>query len=198
MSSSDSLTKIYNTSQKFFTTKDLRDILGISKDRTFEDTVRRLEERKIIRKIEKGKYVKEDSTYTNFEISQFIYNPSYISFETALNYYGLLDQFPYEITAVTTKKSIEKVFDGRVFSFLHIKKDIFLGYKKEGEYLIALPEKAIFDQIYMFTLGRKPGSILKNIKKDSFNIEKVLEYTNLLDEKSRKAVENKLKNIFEC
>jgi len=198
MSSYKYLNKIYTTPQKFLTTKDLRDILEIKKERTFENAVRRLEAEKIIKKIEKGKYVKANSNYTDFEISQFIYNPSYISFETALNYYGLLEQFPYEITAVTTKKSIEKEFSGKSFSYSHMRKELFTGYKKEGIYLIAFPEKAIFDQIYMSIVGNKSEGILKDIKTDSFDINLVLRYTDLLSEKYRKAVTNKLKKIFQC
>ena len=190
------LNKIYNASQKLLTTKNLRGILDIKKKRTFENVVKRLEEEGIIKKIERGKYVKVNSNYTDFGISQFIYNPSYISFETALNDHGLLEQFPYEITAVTTKKSVEKEFDGKSFSYLHMNKRLFIGYQKEGLYLIALPEKAIFDQVYMSIVGNKSEGILKDIKKDSFDINLVLRYTNLLSKKYEKAVTNKLKKIF--
>lgn len=196
MSSYNYLNKIYNTPQKFLATQDLRNILEINKERTFENTVRKLEKEGIIKKIERGKYIKVNSNYTDFEISQFIYNPSYISFETALNYYGLLEQFPYEITAVTTKKSIEKEFNGKSFSYLHMKKELFVGYRKEGLSLIALPEKAIFDQIYMSILGNKSEEIFKDMNKDDFDISKVLEYTNFLEGKYKKAVINKLKKIF--
>ena len=196
MSSYNYLNKIYNTPQKFLATQDLRNILEINKERTFENTVRKLEKEGIIKKIERGKYIKVNSNYTDFEISQFIYNPSYISFETALNYYGLLEQFPYEITAVTTKKSIEKEFNGKSFSYLHMKKELFVGYRREGLSLIALPEKAIFDQIYMSILGNKSEEIFKDMNKDDFDISKVLEYTNFLEGKYKKAVINKLKKIF--
>jgi len=61
------INKIYSTNQKFFTIKDLRDTLEIDNRRTFEQTVKRLEEEKILTKIEKGKYLKTNSDYTKFE-----------------------------------------------------------------------------------------------------------------------------------
>ena len=196
MSTYAKLKKLNNTPQKFFTTKDLKDIFEIENRRTFENTVKRLLEERILSTIEKGKYVKTNSNYTKFDISQFIYSPSYISLETALNYHGLLEQFPFEITAITTKKRVEKEFEGQVYSFVNIKKELFLGFEKEGDFLIAVPEKAIFDQIYTSIVGKKSENILKNIKRDRFEISKVLEYTKLLEGKTKKAVENKLKEIF--
>ena len=64
--------KIYSTEQKFFTTKDLEDVLDIDNKRTFEQTIKRLKEEKILTKIERGKYLKSKSEYIKFEIAQFI------------------------------------------------------------------------------------------------------------------------------
>jgi predicted transcriptional regulator of viral defense system len=188
--------KIYSTNQKFFTTKDLRDLLEIDNRRTFEQTVKRLEEEKILTKIEKGKYLKTNSNYKKFEIAQFIYNPSYISFETALSYYGLIDQLPFEITSATPKRGVEKIFEEQVYSYLHMQKELYIGFTKEEEYLIALPEKAIFDQIYMSITGTKSENIIKEIEKDSFDIDKVLEYIKPLSINYKKAVKNKIYEIF--
>ncbi len=188
--------KIYNSSLKFFTTKDLRDLLWIENRRTFEEAVKKLESEKVITKIERGKYLKTKSEYSKFEISQFIYNPSYISLETALSYYDLIEQLPFEITAVTTKKSIEKEFEEQIYSYKNISKELFIGYRREEDFLIALPEKAIFDQVYLSLFGIKSENILKNIKKDSFDSEKVLEYLKPLPEKTKKAFENKFTEIF--
>jgi predicted transcriptional regulator of viral defense system len=190
------LNKIYSTNQKFFTTKDLRDVLEINNRRTFEQTVKRLEEENILTKIERGKYLKTNSNYEKFEIAQFIYNPSYISFETALSYYGLINQLPFEITSATPKKGVEKEFEGQLYSYQHMQKELYIGFKKEEEYLIALPEKAIFDQIYISIAGNKSENIIKEIEKDSFDIDKVLQYIKPLSINYKKAVKNKIYEIF--
>lgn len=192
------LEKIYGSSLKFFTTKDLKDLLEIENRRTLEEAVKKLESENILTKIERGKYLKTNSEYSKFEISQFIYNPSYISLETALSYYGLIEQFPFEITAITTKKSIEKEFGEQVYSYRTIKKELFIGYEREEDFLVALPEKAIFDQLYLSLFGIKSENILKNIKKDSFDSKKVLEYLGPLPKKTKKAFKNKFIAIFQC
>lgn len=192
------LKKINDTHLNFFTTKTLRNILEIENRRTFENTVKRLQEEGIITKVEKGKYIRADSNYTKFDISQFIYSPSYISLETALNYHGLIEQFPFEITAITTKKSTEKNFQGQIYSYMNINKNLFLGFEKRENFLIALPEKAIFDQIYTSIVGNRSDNILKDIEKDAFDMSKILEYVELLQGKSKKAVENKLKEFLKC
>jgi predicted transcriptional regulator of viral defense system len=190
--------KIYSSSLKFFTIKDLRDLLGIENRRTFEEAVKKLESEKVLTKIERGKYLKTNSKYSKFEISQFIYNPSYISLETALSYYGLIEQLPFEITAITTKKSVEKEFEEQIYSYKNINKELLIGYRREEDFLIALPEKAIFDQLYLSLFGIKSENILKNIKKDSFESEKVLEYLKPFPAKTKKAFKNKFTEIFKC
>jgi predicted transcriptional regulator of viral defense system len=196
MTTYNKLDKIYSTDKKFFTTKDLKDLLEIENRRTFEETIKRLEEEKILTKIERGKYLKTKSNYQKFEIAQFIYNPSYISFETALSYHGLIDQLPFEIACATPKKGVEKKFEDQIYSYLHIQKELYIGFTKEDEYLIALPEKAIFDQIYLSITGSKSENIIKEIEKDSFDMDKVLEYVKPLSKKYKKAVKNKLYEII--
>ena len=196
MSTYNKLKKIYNSPLKFFTTKDLKDLLEIKNRRTFEETVKKLESEKVLTKIERGKYIKTNSEYSKFELSQFIYGPSYISLETALSYYGLIEQLPFEITAISTKKSIEKEFEGQIYSYKKINKELFIGYRREEDFLIAFPEKAIFDQLYLSLFGIKSANILKNIKKDSFDSQKVLEYLAPLSKKTEKAFKNKFDEIF--
>jgi predicted transcriptional regulator of viral defense system len=191
------INKIYSTKQKFFTTKDLKDTLEIENRRTFEQTIKRLEEENILTKIERGKYLKTNSNYQKFEIAQFIYNPSYISFETALSYHNLINQLPFEITCATPKRGVEKEFEEQIYSYLHMQKELYIGFTKEDGYLIALPEKAIFDQIYMSITGTKSENIIKEIEKDSFDIDKVLQYIKPLSKKYKKAIKNKIYEIFD-
>lgn len=196
MSTYNKLKNIYNSSLKLFTIKDLKDLLRIKNRRTFEETIKRLEKENILTKIERGKYVKTNSEYSKFEISQFIYTPSYISLETALSYYGLIEQLPFEITSITTKKSVEKEFEEQIYSYKKINKELFIGYRREEDFLIAFPEKAIFDQLYLSLFGIKSENILKNIKKDTFDSQKVLEYLTPLSKKTQKAFKNKFEEIF--
>jgi len=79
---------------------------------------------------------------------------SYVSLQSALAYYGMIPEFVYEITSVTTGRpeTLENPL-GR-FSFRHIKSDAFTGFTyrevfKEQFVFIATPAKALLDLIYL-------------------------------------------------
>jgi hypothetical protein len=77
-----------------------------------------------------------------------------------------------------------------------MQKELYIGFTKEDGYLIALPEKAIFDQIYMSITGTKSENIIKEIEKDTIDIDKVLQYRVGVSSKYAKAVTNKVNRIF--
>ncbi len=87
------------------------------------------------------------------EIAFLVYQPSYISLESALSYYGFIPEMVYSQVSVTAK--INRTFDnyfGR-FIYRHIKKELFWGYSpiqtEFGIYLMAEPEKALLDYLYL-------------------------------------------------
>jgi len=159
--------KIYDSCFLFFTLKTLRDILDIRKESTMFSIVKKLLEAKVLIKIEKNKYLLKDAKINDFALANFIYQPSYVSFESALNFYGILSQFPYEVSSATTKKTAEKVFQGKVFVYTHIKKDLFWGYEKKENFLIALPEKSLLDQLYLSAKGYKKTNL------DEYDLERI-------------------------
>lgn len=90
-----------------------------------------------------------------FVLANFIYAPSYISLETALNYYGIIPDIPFAITSVTVNKT--KIFKTKKygpFYYHHLKPELFFGFssiliEKNYSYNIAIPEKALFDYFYL-------------------------------------------------
>ena len=81
-----------------------------------------------------------------------IYGPSYISFETALSFYGLIPEAVYEITSATLKrpKEFENIF-GR-YRYHTLPKNVYsIGIERITEsgipFLIASPTKALCDRI---------------------------------------------------
>jgi len=166
----------------------LKSLLKIDSQRTFEETIRRLSDNKIITRLEKGKYQIVGRFPSDFEIAQFIYNPSYISFETALSYCGILSQFPFEITSATTKKRAIKKVDQKTYSYIHINKSLFTGYATENNALVASPEKAVFDQFYLFTKGLKSLNAINEMDFSKVSKKKVLEYAHLLSNKQKEQV----------
>jgi len=160
-----SITKrIYDSHLSFFTLKTLKDILEVRKENSLFSVIKKLLQAGILVKIERDKYLLKGVSIHDFALANFIYQSSYISFESALNFYGILSQFPYEITSVTSKKTVEKTFESKVFVYNHIKKDLFWGYKKQDNFLIAFPEKALLDQLYLTAKG------YKNIGLDEYDL----------------------------
>lgn len=155
--------KVYDSGLTLFTLKTLRDILEIEKESTNFSVIKRLVKNKVLLKIEKNKYVLQKARVNDFTLANFIYQPSYISFESALNFYGILSQFPYEITSSTSKKTKQKIIDDKIFSYIHIKKDLFWGYERKEDFLIASPEKALLDQLYLASKG------LRNVTLDEYD-----------------------------
>ncbi len=147
--------KIYDSSQIFFTLKTLQDILEPDKLSTFFKLVKRLVTEGILIKLEKGKYILQNASVHDFRLANVLYTSSYISFESALNFYGILSQFPYEISSATVGKPLKKNVLGKTFSYVHLKKELFWGYEKKDSFLIASPEKALLDQIYLAAKGVK-------------------------------------------
>ncbi len=81
-----------------------------------------------------------------------IYGPSYISFETALSYHGLIPDAVYEITSATLKRSREFENDFGRYRYRAIPRKVYpLGIERSTEasipFLIASPTKALCDRI---------------------------------------------------
>ncbi|MEK9155822.1 MAG: hypothetical protein AAB360_00770 [Patescibacteria group bacterium] len=117
------------------------------------------QKRGYIKQLKRGTYVfadKEDELAPP-EISFLLYQPSYLSLETALNHYGLIPEIVQAQTAVTAK--INRRFKNSYGSFIyrHLKPSLFFGYTpaqtKYGKYLLAEPEKALLDYLYL-NLGK--------------------------------------------
>lgn len=82
-----------------------------------------------------------------------LYKPSYISFEFALNHHQILSQQTSAITLATTKIRKEIAIGGERLVYRHLKKEMFWGYYREDNYLIADPEKAFLDLAYLSLNG---------------------------------------------
>lgn len=190
MSSLDNLNKLYKNNISLLTTLDIENLLQIKSSRTLEDLIKRLIQENILTSVERGKYYVTSKQPSNFEIANFLYSPSYISFETALNYYGLLSQFPLEITSATLGKKAEKEVNNQLYTYSKIDVKLFTGYYKESNYLIATKEKALFDEIYLISKSIKSESILQNLDLLNFEMVKFNEFLNLLPKNSLKAFQN--------
>ena len=93
-----------------------------------------------------------------FSVANMIKRASYVSLQSALEYYGIIPEYVPVITSVTTGRTEEIITKAGRFQFKHIKRDLFWGYREIEvsvgvKIFISLPEKSLLDLIYL-----TPGS----------------------------------------
>ena len=145
---------LQNSGKKIFTLSEIKNILGIEKDNTIYKKVESLIKDRILKRAIKGIYYFTYNSPSDFELANHLYQPSYVSLASALNFHGILVQVPYKITSVTPKLTRESYVNEKTFKYSHISKDYFWGYQKVEGFLIAEPEKALLDALFFMSLGR--------------------------------------------
>jgi len=86
-------------------------------------------------------------------IAYALYEPSYISLESALRAYDLIPEMIYTRTSVTPKTTRKFSNEFGNFSYRHIRPGLFFGYRMipsgTAKYALADPEKALLDYLYL-------------------------------------------------
>jgi len=133
---------------KVFHINHLRLLIGMS-SHSLRVNLSRLNDKKVIKRICRGFYANPFNTPTLEEISNQIYQPSYISLESALYSWGILSQIPYILTCVSTQ--LPQTFNTSfgTIEYHQIKKGLFWGFINREGYFMAEPEKALLDYLYL-------------------------------------------------
>lgn len=135
----------------------LADILLTLGYTRINDKIADLKRRGMIASLKSGLYVHTSTLSSNIVSKEMIANnllgPSYISFDYALSFYGLIPERVYEVTSATTKRSKAFQTDFGVFSYRQISKELYpIGLQihslKNGNFLMASKEKALCDKVY--------------------------------------------------
>lgn len=142
-------------SVKFLSPTNAARIFKIENKNTTHKLLQRLTNNGILTRIAKGKYTVAGSGLSDFDLANFAVKPSYISLESALNHYGILPQFPYNITSITTGRHILITIEGKEFEYSHLPAELFWGYFQKNDFIIASPEKALADWLYLASLGQR-------------------------------------------
>ncbi|MDO8509919.1 MAG: hypothetical protein Q7S24_02135 [bacterium] len=117
-------------------------------------------------------YILQDAPPAPYIIANKLYQPSYISLETALSYYGMIPETVYTITSITTKTTREFTTPLAAFSYQRVKPKVFLGYTainfKGNTILLAEPAKALADYLHFVDLklvSLNERLLLKKVKR---------------------------------
>lgn len=121
----------------------------------------------ILVKIKRGLYT--DDLYNDKEvIANICYNPSYISFEYALSYYGVIPEIVSTFTSATFGKKNNKIYHMKdsTFDYRSVPDEVFpmgvliMKNSKNISYKIASKEKALCDLLY----SKYPVRSIKDLK----------------------------------
>jgi len=88
------------------------------------------------------------------KIANYLQVPSYISFTTALSFYGITTQVQRDwIECAATRRSTTIQAGGVTFRYHKLQKTLFFGFTRESGLFMAAPEKALLDAAYLEALG---------------------------------------------
>ncbi len=149
-----SIIKLLNSKETpLFSLNELGSLLEIENRQTLYKKIQRLEKSGILKKFVKGKYQFLLKEVGEFTIANFLYQPSYVSMESALSFYSIVTGFSYQITSITIKKPKDLEINGKEYSYSSISPGLFWGWEKKDNFLIATPEKALLDYLYFAKKG---------------------------------------------
>lgn len=162
--------------------------------------------KKYIQKLKNGLYViSERAKNLKTETIAFnLYQPSYVSLEWALFKYGLIPEVVFNPTSVTVKTTRTFKNNFGLFSYRHLKKELFFGYRKISEngqiYLIAEPEKALFDYLYLNSPKIKTPEDIEELRFNEVEIEKLdktklQKYAEIANNKNLQKLISKIANV---
>jgi len=121
------------------------------------DKINKLKKDGFLQTLKRGLYLHKSPFSNSITSKEIIANtllsPSYISFDYALYFYGLIPESVYDVTSATTKRSKNFKTPTDIYSFRQVKKELYpIGLKiesfKNGNFIIASKEKALCDKIY--------------------------------------------------
>lgn len=121
----------------------------------------------------------------------------YVSFITALHLHGIIEQIPQVITLASPSHTKTLRTRAGIFSVHQMAPGFFDGfhwYKGEGSFLIASPEKALVDSLYLSSRKKKQFGVFPELSfPKNFSFKKAREWVRRIPEPTiRKHVAQKL------
>ena len=171
--------KLRKNNIHLFKTKDLCLLFEIKNIKAY-NIIKALKKKEVIKKIGKGFFTFKGTN--EFIIATSIHYPSYISFWSALNYYGFSDQMPKKIFIATTKYSKEI----NNFKYITLSKKRFFGYTRIDNIIMAEKEKAIIDCLHLPKYSGGIDEIIKAMDSalKELNIKKLVDYALKIENKA--------------
>lgn len=152
------VTKLREKKMVLFTPLEFKRVFGVS-DWACHWFIKTYTKKGVFIKLRRGLYTLADFPANQYLIANRLYEPSYISFDTALSFYGIIPETIYVITSATPKITREFKVENVRYVYHKLKKSVYAGYRPikylDTTILIAEPEKAFADYLYFVALKRR-------------------------------------------
>ena len=151
--------ELSNIPKLYFGYLDIAKTLGISAASAKVSASRYVKLGVLVR-IKRNMYVRREVWNTagreeKFMIANLGQTPSYISLMTALDYYEITTQVQRDFfESIAVKRTKEIHVDDNLFRYSKVTSALYFGFKKEKDFFIATPEKALLDAFYLMSYGR--------------------------------------------
>ncbi len=169
--------KLLASGFKLFTVQDLMTIWNISEKEKLWSLIRYYLRAGKLKKVYKGIY--SIGEYDELELAQKLLKPSYISFYTALVFHGISFQY-YDSVHAMALVSKKAAVNNKQFVYHKLKEKVFynsLGIENKKAYVLAGPERAVADSLYL-----APTLAFDNL--DKVNKQKLKEVVKIYDNKA--------------
>lgn len=178
----------------FVTARMLGDLFDLPSQRVYQ-LATRLKEMGLLTEVENGKYLvlgfEPEKVLANplFVAGQMV-TPGYISFWSALHYYGFTEQAPLTVFVATTKKKRPIVFRDQTFRFVTVQPHKLFGYRREIvgglPVLLADEAKAIVDSLAEPRYAGGVAEVAKSLRTalSEVDVASLVDYANQMGDRS--------------
>ena len=178
----------------YFTPSLLADLLSLSRRQAYR-LIARLRADGLVEEVQKGKYLllglEPEMVLSNpLYIASHLVAPAYVSYWSALHYYGFTEQVPLTTLVATTQKKRPVVYRSFRFHFVTIQPHKFFGYRREriGDLpvLVADEVKAIVDSLDLPQHAGGIGEVATALwtALETMDVPTLIQYANRMENKS--------------
>lgn len=147
----------------------------------------RYAKRGIVLKLRKGLYALAGVAIPDTYLANRLYEPSYVSLESALSIHGVIRETVYSVTSITARRTRRFGALGREFLYHQVQPRAFAGYSamKRGDFtsLVALPEKALVDHYYLAIRGGRRPLDVDRLRLADLSAHSLRKYARLYNNK---------------
>lgn len=190
-----------------FFSSDLAEIFSTS-PLALRNQFSRWKKQGLLEELKRGLYIlgqgERQTTISRQAIAAILYQPSYISLESALSHYQMIPERVDAVMSISPKKT--RVFHNPLgtFNYRNLQTSLNFGFLAKRDengypYFIAEPEKALLDYLYLNLGGLDPksGDILDRFirlqNRSILNKKKLFSYARRFDVKKLHAILKELK-----